>query len=341
MSSAVLRSWLNSLARAWSTRHSAKRTRSRRPRRAQLEVGQLEDRCVPSTLSALASFNNANGANPTGSLIQDSAGNFLGTTQAGGANSEGTVFELAHDSSTITVLASFSNSTGTFPQAGLIEDSSGNLFRTTSNGGANNKGTVFELAHGSSTITALASFNSTNGADPVGSLIEDSSGNLFGMANTGGTSGFGTVFELAHASSTITALASLNSSTGDFPNGSLIEDSSGNLFGVAEQGGTNNAGTVFELVQGSNTITVLASFDNAYGTVPIGNLNADSRGNLFGTAYTGGANGFGTVFELSQRPSISMQPLNATATAGQAPSVSLTVAASEGTAPLSYRWQIA
>ena len=207
---------------------------------------------------------------------------------------------------------------------------------------------VFELANGSGTITALALFNGSNGMLPVGDLVMDGSGNLYGTtawggANTNSTyfpNGAGTVFELGHGSSTLTALASLDSSTGDFPNGSLIEDSSGNLFGVAEQGGTNNAGTVFELAQGSNTITVLASFGNASGTVPIGNLNEDSSGNLFGTTYTGGANGFGTLFELSQRPSISMQPQNATATAGQAVSVSLTVAASEGTAPLSYQWQI-
>src|SRR5207245_5501517 len=98
-------------------------------------------------------------------LIQDANGNLFGTTNSGGANGEGAVFELAHGSNTITVLASFDNSTGTFPQAGLIEDASGNLFGTTSNAGANGKGTVFELVHGASTITALASFNDVNGAN--------------------------------------------------------------------------------------------------------------------------------------------------------------------------------
>src|SRR5439155_18602152 len=106
-----------------------------------------------------------------GDLVKDSSGNFFGTANSGGANGEGTVFELASGSSIITALASFDNSTGTFPHAGLIEDSSGNLFGTTSNGGANGMGTVFELAAGSSTITALASFNKTNGNPPLAVVI--------------------------------------------------------------------------------------------------------------------------------------------------------------------------
>jgi uncharacterized repeat protein (TIGR03803 family) len=293
-----------------------------------------------STITVLSSFDGTNGANPVGGLIADNNGNLFGMAELGGANSAGTVFELPHGSNTIIALASFNNTNGADPVGSLTMDSNGNLFGVAGQGGAKSVGTVFELAHGSNVITVLASFDTTNGANPVGTPILDSSGNLFGLANTGGVSGFGTVYELAHGSSAVTALASFNSSTGDFPNGSLIADSSGNLFGVAEQGGASHAGTVFELAQGSGTITVLASFDSTNGSVPIGNLSLDSTGNLFGTAYTGGANGFGTVFELSQRPSISTQPQNISATVGQGASVSIAVAASEGTAPLSYQWQI-
>ena len=97
----------------------------------------------------------------------DSSGNLFGTTVRGGASNDGTVFELAHGSSTITTLASFNGTDGAQPEAALIMDSSGNLFGTTATGGAANDGTVFELAHGSGTITTLASFNGTNGAEPV------------------------------------------------------------------------------------------------------------------------------------------------------------------------------
>src|SRR5947209_8456314 len=98
MSSSVLRSWLNYLTRAWSRRHSARAVRSRRPRRTPLEVWQLEERRVPSTLLTLASFNNTNrGPSPFGGMIEDNSGNLF-YTGGGGANGDGAVFELAHGS---------------------------------------------------------------------------------------------------------------------------------------------------------------------------------------------------------------------------------------------------
>ncbi len=256
------------------------------------------------------------------------------------------MFELAHGTSTITTLASFDGNNGANPLGSLVQDSSGNLFGTAFAGGAIGYGTVFELAHGTSTITALASFDNINGASPYGRLVEDSSGNLFGAASSGGdANGDGTVFELAQGSSTLTVLASFNNANGDgsSPLGGLVEDSSGNLFGTARNGGANNKGTIFEVAHGSNTITVLTSFDNTNGANPYCDLVADSSGNFFGTTQLGGANGSGTVFELiqgPQGPSISTQPQNATVTAGQTASVSLAVAASGGAAPYSYQWQI-
>ena len=89
----------------------------------------------------------------------DSSGNLYGTTTSGGADDDGTVFELAKGSNTITALASFNGNDGAYPYAGLTMDSSGNLYGTTHQGGAYGEGTVFELAKGSGTINALASFN--------------------------------------------------------------------------------------------------------------------------------------------------------------------------------------
>ncbi len=104
---------------------------------------------------------------PMPALIMDSSGNLYGTAERGGAHGDGTVFELATGSSTITALASFNGTNGEDPYAGVIMDSSGNLYGTTYGGGASGDGTVFELAKGSSTITTLASFNGTNGEDPL------------------------------------------------------------------------------------------------------------------------------------------------------------------------------
>ena len=157
-------------------------------------------------------------------------------------------------------------------------DSNGNLYGTTATGGAANDGTVFVLANGTGTITTLASFNGTNGAEPVAAVIMDSSGNLYGTTMNGGT-----VFELAKATGTITTLASVS-----MPDGALIMDSSGNLYGTESEGGTGNLGTVFEIINPGTTITIggFPSPDTAgsAGTFTVTAKNADGTSD---TAYTG------------------------------------------------------
>ena len=228
----------------------------------------------------------------------DSSGNLYGTTIEGGSR-DGTVFELAKGSGTITTLASFNGTNGEYPEAGLVMDSSGNLYGTTYGGGALNDGTVFELVHGSGTITTLASFNGDRRCNPFGGLVMDSSGNLYGTT-CGRRCGDGTVFELAQGSGKITTLASFNGTDGANPKAALIMDSSGNLYGTTTGGGASGDGTVFELANGSGTITTLASFNGTDGALPIAGLIMDSSGNLYGTATGGGTSDNGTVFEADR-----------------------------------------
>jgi uncharacterized repeat protein (TIGR03803 family) len=257
-----------------------------------------------STITTLASFNGTNGASPNGGLVMDSSGNLYGTTENGGASEtpDGTVFELAKGSSTITTLASFNGSNGASPYGSLIMDGSGNLYGTTAYGGGSNPGsndgTIFELAKGSSTFTTLASFNGTNDQASPSGLIMDSSGNLYGTTGSGGASEDGTVFELTKGSSTITTLASFNGTNGYDPN-NLIMDGSGNLYGTTENGGTanNGLGTIFELANGSSTVTTLASFNGDNGSAPQAGLIMDGSGNLYGTTFFFQS---GTVFELAK-----------------------------------------
>ena len=161
----TISSWLSS-PKSHSHARRGKRPNLAAPlRKARLSLEQLESRVTLSVgLSTLGIFTGANGAIPQAGLIMDSGGNLYGTTETGGADDTGSVFEVASGSRTITTLASFDGPNGDFgadPDGALIMDTSGNLYGTTPGGGANgmNDGTVFELAKGSGTITTLASFN--------------------------------------------------------------------------------------------------------------------------------------------------------------------------------------
>jgi uncharacterized repeat protein (TIGR03803 family) len=267
------------------------------------------------TLVTLASFKGANGANPGAGLIADAAGDLFGTTFYGGASNDGTVFELTKTSSGYAaprVLVFFNGANGFYPQAGLIADAAGDLFGTALHGGASGDGTVFELAKTSSgyaALTVLASFNGTSGAYPLGGLIADAAGDLFGTTTNGGAYSDGTVFELAKTSSGYaapTVLASFNGTNGAAPSGALIADTAGDLFGTTEFGGVYGDGTVFELTKtnaGYAASTVLVSFNGFNGATPDAGLIADAAGDLFGTTQGGGAGGFGTVFELAKTSS--------------------------------------
>ena len=249
-------------------------------------------------ITTLASFDGTNGAFPIGGLVEDKSGDLFGTTSEGGAYGDGTVFEVLSGSGVITTLASFDGTNGSEPLGSLVLDSSGNLFGTTEDGGADGYGTVFEVQAGSGTITTLASFDDANGYGPAGGLVDDSSGNLFGTTFGGGADDDGTVFEVQAGSGAITTLASFDDTNGANPVAGLVDDSSGDLFGTTENGGTDDDGTVFEVQAGSGTITTLASFDYANGYGPAGGLVLDSSGDLFGTTSGGGAHGLGSVFEV-------------------------------------------
>jgi len=261
----------------------------------------LKSAAASYTLTTLVSFNGANGSGPAAAPVLDAQGNLFGTTQEGGANGQGTVFELPAGSRTLTTLASFKDANGPNAQGGKnisLVDAQGNLFGTTDvNVPIANNGTVFELVAGSGTITTLAPFTLAPGSGPNGGLVRDAQGNLFGTTFSGGPSGNGTVFELAAGSGTITTFANFNGANGTEPVFGLVRDLQGNFYGLTN-GGISGMGTVFELAAGSDTITTLASFNGANGLHP-SSLLLDPQGNIFGTTTGGGANGQGTVFELA------------------------------------------
>jgi uncharacterized repeat protein (TIGR03803 family) len=150
------------------------------------------------SVTTLATFGDGSGSDPLGTLELDSAGNIYGTTFNGGSANDGTIYELPAGANRIQTLASFTGDDGAHPEAGLYVDAAGNLFGTTTSGGDHGAGTAFALAAGASSITAFASFDTTDDASPSSSLVNGGGGVLYGTA-TNGTDDAGTVFALAAA----------------------------------------------------------------------------------------------------------------------------------------------
>ena len=197
--------------------------------------------------STLATLDYTNGQDAFSGLITDASGNLYGTTTEGGSGTYGTVYKVAAGTNTLSTLVAFNKTDGASPYSSLIADGSGNLFGTTLTGGANNDGTVFEITAGTNTLTTLATFNNTNGANPYGSLLEDRVGDLYGTSYVGGSTGDGTVYEIAAGTNTITTLFTFSGANGEYPEAGLTADTSGNLYGTTAFGGANSDGTVFEL----------------------------------------------------------------------------------------------
>ena len=252
-----------------------------------------------ATLSTLAALNAAVGIEPYAGLVFDSVGNLYGTTYTGGTSARGTVFEMAAGTHALSALVNFNSANGAWPDAGLIVDSTGNLYGTTHSGGTGGDGTVFEVAAGTRALSTLVNFNDTNGSVPIAGLVFDSAGNLYGTTYSGGTGGDGTVFEVAAGTHALSTLVNFNNAGGYRPAAGLIFDSTGNLYGTTYSGGTGGGGTVFEVAAGSDAPTTLASFNGTNGMELGAALILDSAGNLYGTTEYGGSANDGTVFEVA------------------------------------------
>ncbi len=307
---------------------------------AVLSVSGLGTTAQAGTLPPIHRFTddlsgNSDGAFPKAGVIIDAKGALYGTTNEGGDFGYGTAFKLVPTPNgptawKYTTLYSFCTSPdcidGSYPEAGLIADAAGNLYGTTSEGGAvelapSNFGTVFMLTRSGSSYTESVLYSFTglgDGAYPRAGLIWFN-GELYGTTEEGGDSdscldiGCGTVFKLTPTSSgpwILTVLYAFHGlSDGAYPLAGVIADAAGNLYGTTYYGG----GTVYKLTRpataaGAWKHTVLHNFleDDDGGSTPRAGLVFDPKGNLYGTTYEGGTSGdcgvtgCGTVFKLKR-----------------------------------------
>jgi uncharacterized repeat protein (TIGR03803 family) len=198
-------------------------------------------------------------------------------------------------------------SDGQWPASALVSDGEGNFYGTT---GAFTDGTVFKLTPNGSRVwskTVLYSFGQGGYApyQPVGNLILDKAGNLYGATEYGGDQTWGSVFELSPAQDgtwTFNVIYSVGGSVGGRPMAGLVFDKAGNLYGTTSTEGEYDGGTVFQLTPsqgGGWTANVIHSFGRAAdGSAPYASLIVGDKGNLYGTTTAGGTTNNGTVFRL-------------------------------------------
>jgi len=278
----------------------------------------------------------SDGAFPYNGVVIGSDGILYGSTylhggNGCGGNGCGTVFNLRPPATFCravlcpwmeTVLYHFmGGNDGSEPTQGanMIFDQLGNIYGTTASGGAYGQGTVYKLTRsgGGWTETVIHTFGAPgDGTQPMHSVILDTNGNLYGTTLSGGANNNGVVFQLVPSGSNwtenILASFSLSGSAGGVPYAGLIIDQSGNLYGATSANasgerppfGYGGGGAVFELIPSGSgwTLKILYNFPDpggGYHCGPYGNLVMDAAGNLYGTTYSDGAYGYGSVFKLT------------------------------------------
>jgi uncharacterized repeat protein (TIGR03803 family) len=261
-------------------------------------------------LKTLVSFDGTNGAEPWSGLVRGKDGDFYGTTQGGGTNigSLGTVFRISTNG-TFTSLVSFAGTNGINPN-GLALGGDGNFYGGTApqhdSSETYGRGTIFQMTPDGE-LTTLNVLNGTNGAffiePPPQPFVLGNDGNLYGTTQYGGTNDLGTIFQMT-TNGSLTTLILFSGTNGANPN-ELAQAGDGSLYGTTQYGGANGQGTVFKMTT-NGILTVLYSFsslnhndENADGAQPISGLVQGNDGNFYGTTSTGGAHGFGTIFNAA------------------------------------------
>lgn len=287
----------------------------------------------------LYSFGGTNGMEPEGTLVQAANGDFYGTTRETTATSDGsggfgayghgTVFRITTNG-VLTTLVFFTqtNANGAYPRAGLVFGRDGNLYGTTTGGGASGLGTAFRMTP-TGHLTVLASFGGTNGSSPISALLEGGNGVFYGTTLSGGlkkpplvvVAGIGdcgTIFTMT-PNGLLKPLLFFDGTNGANPRIALIRARDGSFYGTTSFGGADRTspteygfGTIFKL-SADGVLTTVATF-NGYNGRGCDAIRQSADGTLYGISPDGGAtntanpdeayswqpfSGSGTIFRIS------------------------------------------
>ena len=266
-----------------------------------------------SGMAIVASFTSTGwpyGHNPRCELVLSGDGTTLFGTTSTSLGGGGIVFIVNTDGSNFNPLHGFdtSGNGGTYPSGGVVQDSEGNLFGVTSQGGSNGVGIVFKVVPSPlptySEFDMLYSFTPSGGDAnyPLGKLVQDSNGIIYGVASAGGTNGCGALFKINPDGSGYSILKTYSGPDGKSPRAIML-NTDGLLYGTTAGGGISNCGTVFKTSRDASSYTVLHSFDGLGGSDPEAGVMLATNGVLYGTTYGGGTGFFGssdgTIFRIN------------------------------------------
>ncbi|MGB7585989.1 MAG: choice-of-anchor tandem repeat GloVer-containing protein [Terriglobales bacterium] len=279
-------------------------------------LGTIFKITAAGTFTSLRSFDGPTGSHPFAGLIQATDGNFYGTTSGFGfltpnhtpVFSGGNTYKIAPAGGPPTPLFTFCNHMscidGSEPHGALVQAKNGIFYGTTSFGGANSVGTVFQMT-ADGTLTTLYNFcaqtGCTDGAHPYAGLIQATDGNFYGATYQGGANNSGTIFEITAAGALTTLYsfcAQAGCADGSHPYAGLVQGTDENFYGTTYGGGAHNVGTIFKITS-SGALTTLYSLSGVDGANPYAGLVQATDGNFYGTTQNGGVNHRGTVFEIT------------------------------------------
>lgn len=236
------------------------------------------------------------GFNPRADLVLGPDGQLYGTCQYGAPGGAGSVFKISTSGNFTTLHSFIKGSDGAEPIGGLAE-AGGVLLGTASCGGANGFGTVFQVTTGG-VFRVLHGFTGSDGNSPAAALTVVTDGLLMGTTRYGGAGDVGTVFSMS-TSGVFASLFSFSGTNGAYPATSLVLGRDNILYGTTAYGGTGGFGSVYSITTNGTLNPIHNLAVEHSGANPIGGLVLGADGNLYGSAYHGGAHGFGSLFQLS------------------------------------------
>ena len=234
-------------------------------------------------------------------LVQGADGRLYGVNSTGGRSDNGTIFSLGTGGGNFETLNTFTQSNqGTTPEGGIVQARDGNFYGTTTTGGNNGFGTLYQCIPSTGKLNIFTQFSNDNpGGTPLGTPVEGIDGYLYGTAEYGGGDNYGTVYRTDSATATTSTLIEITGGlAGQYPQSDLIQATDGNFYGTTELGGTSNLGTFFQVTP-AGVYTVIYSFTGgADGAHPLRGVIQGTDGSFYGVCNTGGTYGGGAIFKI-------------------------------------------